>query len=72
MWPQVNEAATKVLKVQMAATLKLPEYDHVHVDAVAKAFLVKNRLYRKDHEKILPDISGEPKQISWVCGVHDY
>jgi len=51
---RVNEAASKILKEQMEQTLKLLEQNREHLDAVSKALLERNRLYRKDLEAILP------------------
>jgi cell division protease FtsH len=61
-YQRVNEAAAKILKEQMAKTKKLLEENRQHLDAVAKALLAKNRLYRKDLEEILPAIPDRPAQ----------
>ncbi len=53
-YQRVNEVAGKILKEQMEATVKLLEANRRHLDAVAKALLEKNRLYRKDLEQLLP------------------
>lgn len=61
-YERVNQAAAAILKEQMAQTLQLLEANRPHLDAVAKALLEKNRLYREDLEQILPEIPGEPKK----------
>lgn len=61
-YQRVNEAASRILKEEMDKTAKLLEANRKHLDAVAKALIEKNRLYRKDLEQILPPISGKPAQ----------
>ncbi len=61
-YERVNTAAEAILKEQMALTLKLLEENRAHLDAVARALLAKNRLYRKELEAILPPISGKAVQ----------
>jgi len=58
-YERINAAAAKILKEQMALTLKLLEENRQHLDAVSQALLTKNRLYRKDLEKLLPPIKGK-------------
>ncbi len=59
---RVNRTASKILKEQMEQTRMLLDENRQHLDAVAKALLEKNRLYRKDLEQILPQISIKPAQ----------
>jgi ATP-dependent Zn protease len=54
VYQQVSHAAMKILKEQMERTRSLLEQNRVHLDAVARALLEKNRLYRTDLEKLLP------------------
>ena len=61
-YQRVNEAASKILKEQMELTRKLLEENRQHLDAVSKALLAKNRLYRKNMEEILPPILGKSAQ----------
>jgi len=61
-YQRVNEAAGRILKQEMDQTAKLLEANRAHLDAVAKALVEKNRLYRKDLEQILPPISGKSAQ----------
>jgi ATP-dependent Zn protease len=58
----VSEAAGKILKAEMDKTLRLLKENRPHLDAVAKALLEKNRLYRKDLKQILPALSAKPVQ----------
>lgn len=53
-YQRVNEAASRMLKEQMAATLKLLEVNRLHLDTVSRSLLAKNRLYRKELEGLLP------------------
>ena len=46
----------------MDKTLTLLKENRAHLDAVAKALMEKNRLYRKDLEQILPAISAKSAQ----------
>ena len=41
----------------MDATLKLMEENRSHLDAIAKALIERNRLYRKDLEDVLPPMA---------------
>lgn len=59
---RVNEAASKILKEQKDRTLKLLNENRQHLDAVSRALIQKNRLYRKDLEELLPPIPGKPAQ----------
>jgi cell division protease FtsH len=61
-YQRVNEAASRILKEEMDKTTKLLEVNRKHLDAVAKALVEKNRLYRNELEQILPAISGKPAQ----------
>ncbi len=54
LYQHVSEAANKILKEQMDKTLQLLKENRPHLDAVSKALLKKNRLYRKDLEELLP------------------
>ena len=54
MYHRVSQAAGEILKQEMEKTLKLLEQNRTHLDAVSKALLAKNRLYRKDLEELLP------------------
>ena len=54
MYQRVNEAAAEILRQEMERTLALLEQNRTHLDAVSKALLTKNRLYRKDLEELLP------------------
>ena len=53
-YERINETARKILKSEMANTIELLKANRQHLDAVAKALLEKNTLYRKDLEEILP------------------
>jgi ATP-dependent metalloprotease FtsH len=55
MYQRVSEVASRILKQEMEATLRLLSENREHLHAVSKALLEKNRLYRKDLEAILPD-----------------
>jgi cell division protease FtsH len=60
IYQRVSEVAGKILKQEMDNTLKLLEQNRSHLDAVAKALLEKNRLYRRDLQGLLPACpSGE-------------
>ena len=59
-YQRVNEAAGRILKQEMDKTAKLLEANRAHLDAVAKALMEKNRLYRKDLEQILPAPPSRP------------
>lgn len=61
-YQKVNELAGRILKEQMEATVKLLEANRRHLDAVSKALLEKNRLYRKDLEQLLPKRSAKGMQ----------
>jgi ATP-dependent Zn protease len=62
LYQEVSTAAARLLKNEMARTLKLLEANRPHLDAVSKALLEKNRLYRKDLEQLLPPLPGEAKK----------
>lgn len=62
IYQRVSDAAGKILKEEMAKTINLLETHRAHLDAVAKALLETNRLYRKDLESILHAIPGTPAQ----------
>ena len=64
LYQRVNEVAGRILKEQMQHTMKLLESNRHHLDAVAKALLEKNRLYRKDLEQLLPPIPAKRTQPS--------
>ena len=64
LYQRVNEVAGRILKEQMQHTMKLLESNRHHLDAVAKALLEKNRLYRKDLEQLLPPIPAKRAQPS--------
>jgi cell division protease FtsH len=53
-YERVTESARKVLKHEMARTMKLLQENHNHLDAVARALVEKNRLVRADLGRILP------------------
>ena len=61
-YQRVNEVANRMLKEEMARTQELLETNRQYLDAVAKALIEKNRLYRKDLEEILPPIPDSPAQ----------
>jgi ATP-dependent Zn protease len=61
-YQKVNELAGRILKEQMEATMKLMESNRQHLNTVSKALLERNRLYRKDLERILPTISAKAVQ----------
>lgn len=54
IYEKINEAAGKILKEQMTRTQELLAANRKHLDAVAKALLEKNTLYRSDLENMLP------------------
>ncbi len=54
-YEKINETPRVILKKEMTKTQKLLESNREHLDAVAKALLEKNTLYRKDLEQILPN-----------------
>jgi ATP-dependent metalloprotease FtsH len=54
LYQRVSESAVKILNQEMENTLKLLEENHNHLDAVSKALLAKNRLYRNDLQQLLP------------------
>jgi cell division protease FtsH len=58
IYQQVSEAARKILKREMENTLKLLKENRPHLDAVSKALLNKNRLYRNDLQQLLPRCRG--------------
>jgi ATP-dependent metalloprotease FtsH len=62
LYQRVSEAAGKILKAEMDRTLNLLTENRAHLDAVSKALLEQNRLYRKDLEQILPANSAMPAQ----------
>ncbi len=53
-YQRVNDAAAKILKAEMDKTDLLLSDNRAHLDAVAKALLQRNRLYRSDLETLLP------------------
>ncbi len=57
IYQRVSEAAGRILKQEMENTLKLLKENRAHLDAVAKALLAKNRLYRDDLKQLLPPCS---------------
>jgi ATP-dependent Zn protease len=60
IYQQVAEAAGKILQMEMEKTTKLLNENRKHLDAVARALLQKNRLYRRDLEQVLPPIEPKP------------
>jgi hypothetical protein len=48
----------------MGNTLKLLEENRTHLDAVSKALLQKNRLYRNDLQQLLPRCPCGEKNFS--------
>jgi ATP-dependent metalloprotease FtsH len=61
LYQRVSELARKILKQEMENTLKLLEKNRTHLDAVSKALLAKNRLYRSDLQELLPPSRGSGK-----------
>ncbi len=57
LYQRITESANKLLKQEMDNTLRLLTENRIHLDAVTKALLEKNRLYRRDLEQILPAVS---------------
>ena len=54
LYQRVSDAASKILKQEMANTLQLLNENQIQLDAVSKTLLQKNRLYRPDLEALLP------------------
>jgi len=55
IYQRVSDVASRILKQEMEATLRLLNENRTHLDAVSKALLEKNRLYRNDLHAMLPD-----------------
>ncbi len=54
IYERVNEVAGRILKAEMERTDQLLSENRLHLDAVARALLEKNRLYRNDLKELLP------------------
>jgi ATP-dependent metalloprotease FtsH len=63
LYQQVNEIAGRILKEEMDNTLKLLEKHRSHLDAVSKALLATNRLYREDIQHLLPSRPGKGSDL---------
>jgi ATP-dependent metalloprotease FtsH len=59
---RLNEAASKILKEQMARTQKFLEENRQHLDTVVKALIQKERLTAENLQNILPPIPGTGAQ----------
>jgi len=56
IYQRVSETASRILKQEMDNTLQLLNENREYLDAVARALLDRNRLYRKDLQQLLPPI----------------
>jgi ATP-dependent metalloprotease FtsH len=64
IYQRVSDTAARILKQEMENTLKLLAENRLHLDAVSKSLLAKNRLFRKDLQKLLPHLPCAQKNFT--------